>query len=76
MMGAALMAYQDMQKSSKDMIVTVGNLPRNVSFASDYFTFMDSSEEKKAYDVNFGKISVKDASFTYPKLIMVFTILA
>lgn len=67
MMGAALMAYQDMQKSSKDMIVTVGNLPRNVSFASDYFTFMDSSEEKKAYDVNFGKISVKDASFTYPK---------
>lgn len=67
MMGAALMAYQNMQNSSKDMIVTVGNLPRNISFASDYFTFMDSSEEKKAYDVNFGKISVKDASFTYPK---------
>lgn len=67
MMGAALMAYQDMQRSSKDMIVTVGNLPRNISFASDYFTFMNSSEEKKAYDVNFGKISVKDASFTYPK---------
>lgn len=67
MMGAALMAYQNMQNSSKDMIVTVGNLPRNFSFASDYFTFMDSSEEKKAYDVNFGKISVTDASFTYPK---------
>lgn len=67
MMGAALMAYQDMQNSSKEMIVTVGNLPRNISFASDYFTFMNSSEEKKAYDVNFGKISVKDASFTYPK---------
>lgn len=67
MMGAALMAYQNMQNSSKDMTVTVGNLPRNISFASDYFTFMDSSEEKKAYDVNFGKISVKDASFTYPK---------
>lgn len=67
MMGAALMAYQDMQNSSKEMIVTAGNLPRNISFASDYFTFMDSSEEKKAYDVNFGKISVKDASFTYPK---------
>lgn len=67
MMGAALMAYQNMQRSSKDMIVTVGNLPRNISFASDYFNFMDSSEEKKAYDVNFGKISVKDASFTYPK---------
>ena len=67
MMGAALMAYQNMQNSSKDMIVTVGNLPRNISFASDYFTFMDSSEEKKAYDVNFGKISVTDASFTYPK---------
>lgn len=67
MMGAALMAYQNMQNSSKDMIVTVGNLPRNISFASDYFTFMNSSEEKKAYDVNFGKISVKDASFTYPK---------
>lgn len=67
MMGAALMAYQNMQNSSKDMIVTVGNLPRNISFASDYFTFMDSSEEKKAYDVNFGKIRVKDASFTYPK---------
>lgn len=67
MMGAALMAYQNMQNSSKDMIVTVGNLPRNISFASDYFTFMDSSEENKAYDVNFGKISVKDASFTYPK---------
>ncbi len=67
MMGAALMAYQNMQNSSKDMIVTVGNLPRNISFASDYFTFMDSSEEKKAYHVNFGKISVKDASFTYPK---------
>ena len=67
MMGAALMAYQNMQNSSKDMIVTVGNLPRNISFANDYFTFMDSSEEKKAYDVNFGKISVKDASFTYPK---------
>ena len=48
MMGAALMAYQNMQNSSKDMIVTVGNLPRNISFASDYFTFMDSSEEKKA----------------------------
>lgn len=67
MMGAALMAYQDMQRSSKDMIVTVGNLPRNVSFASDYFTFMDSSEEKKAYDVNFGKIDVNGLSFTYPK---------
>lgn len=67
MMGAALMAYQNMQNSSKNMIVTVGNLPRNISFASDYFTFMNSSEEKKAYDVNFGKISVKDASFTYPK---------
>ena len=67
MMGAALMAYQNMQNSSKDMIVTVGNLPRNISFANDYFTFMDSSEEKKAYDVNFGEISVKDASFTYPK---------
>lgn len=67
MMGAALMAYQNMQNSSKDMIVTVGNLPRNISFANDYFTFMNSSEEKKAYDVNFGKISVKDASFTYPK---------
>lgn len=67
MMGAALMAYQNMQNSSKEMIVTIGNLPRNISFASDYFTFMDSSEEKKAYDVNFGKISVKDTSFTYPK---------
>lgn len=67
MMGAALMAYQNMQNSSKEMIVTVGNLPRNISFASDYFTFMDSSEEKKAYNVDFGKISVKDASFTYPK---------
>lgn len=67
MMGAALMAYQNMQRSSKEMIVTVGNLPRNISFASDYFNFMDSSEEKKAYDVNFGKISVIDASFTYPK---------
>lgn len=67
MMGAALMAYQNMQNSSKEMIVTVGNLPRNISFASDYFNFMDSSEEKKAYDVNFGEISVKDASFTYPK---------
>lgn len=67
MMGTALMAYQNMQNSSKEMIVTVGNLPRNISFASDYFTFMNSSEEKKAYDVNFGKISVKDASFTYPK---------
>lgn len=67
MMGAALMAYQNMQNSSKEMIVTVGNLPRNISFASDYFTFMDSSEEKKAYNINFGKISVKDASFTYPK---------
>lgn len=67
MMGAALMAYQNMQNSSKDMIVTVGNLPRNISFASDYFTFMDSSEEKKAYDVNFGKIDVNGLSFTYPK---------
>ena len=67
MMGAALMAYQNMQNSSKDMIVTVGNLPRNISFANDYFNFMDSSEEKKAYNVDFGKISVKDASFTYPK---------
>lgn len=67
MMGAALMAYQNMQNSSKDMIVTVGNLQRNISFANDYFNFMDSSEEKKAYDVNFAKITVKDASFTYPK---------
>lgn len=67
MMGAALMAYQNMQNSSKAMIVTVGNLPRNISFASDYFTFMDSSEEKKAYDVNFGKIDVNGLTFTYPK---------
>lgn len=67
MMGAALMAYQNMQNSSKDMIVIVGNLPRNISFASDYFTFMDSSEEKKAYDVDFGKIDVNGLSFTYPK---------
>ncbi len=67
MMGAALMAYQNMQNSSKEMIVTVGNLPRNISFANDYFTFMDSSEEKKAYDVNFGKIDVNGLSFTYPK---------
>lgn len=67
MMGAALMAYQNMQNSSKDMIVTAGNLPRNISFASDYFTFMDSSEEKKVYDENFGKIDVNGLTFTYPK---------
>lgn len=67
MMGAALIAYQNMQSSSKEMIVTVVNLPRNVAFANDFFTFMNVEEDNKNYNIKFGPIEVNNLTFNYPK---------
>ncbi len=66
MMGAALVAYSDMQSTTKEMIVCIGYLPKNFSFARDYLRFMSTDEDERAFDVPFGDVLVRDVSFNYP----------
>lgn len=66
MMGACLIAYQDMQRKTKEMIEYLGYLPQNISFANDYIKFMETKEDDKAFDVSFSDAKLNNTSFNYP----------
>ncbi len=66
MMGAALIAFRNMQSSTKEMITSIGNMPKNLMFANDFINFMNTEEEKRTFDVEFGNVKMEDVSFTYP----------
>ncbi len=66
MMGAALIAFRNMQSSTKEMITSIGNMPKNLMFANDFINFMNTEEEKRTFDVEFGNVEMEDVSFIYP----------
>lgn len=66
MMGAALIAYREMQESGKNIIISMGNLPSRLSFANDYMKFIGQDLSDKSYDIDFDGISLEDVSFSYP----------
>ena len=66
MMGAALIAFRNMQSSTKEMITSIGNLPKNLMFANDFINFMNTEEEKRNFNVEFGNVKMEDVSFIYP----------
>lgn len=66
MMGAALIAYKEMQDASKYIISSLGNLPSKLAFANDYMSFISQDLDDKDYNLAFDGISLEDVSFSYP----------
>lgn len=66
MMGAALIAYKEMQDASKYIISSLGNLPSRLAFANDYMNFIGQDLDDKDYCLAFDGIKLEDVSFSYP----------
>ena len=67
--GACIAAFQSMQNAAKEFFVDLGNLPEKISFAGDYFMFLDLPEEKNGEQQINGLqdgISLSNVSFAYP----------
>jgi ABC-type multidrug transport system fused ATPase/permease subunit len=44
MFGACIAAFKSMQEATKNFLIDLGNMPEKVSFANDYFEFLDLEE--------------------------------
>ena len=67
--GACIAAFQSMQNAARDFFVDLGNLPEKISFARDYFMFLDLPEEKNGARRISGlkdDITLSNVSFAYP----------
>jgi len=69
--GACIAAFIALQSQTMDILVNGGALPSLLSFAEDYFEFVDLPDERKGgadYKGLNDKIEVRDVSFQYPNV--------
>lgn len=67
--GACIAAFKAMQEATKTFLIDLGNLPEKISFANDYFEFLDLPEEQNGnikIDGIQNGVFLSNVSFTYP----------
>lgn len=69
--GACIAAFLTLQSATRGMLVLGGELPRELAFAGDYFSYIDLPEEnpderRSLYPGLRGKIDLRGVSFKYP----------
>lgn len=67
--GAAIAAFLSMQNGMQSFLECLGRFPEQISYASDYFSFLDMPVESNGniiYDGLQEKIEFKGVSFKYP----------
>lgn len=67
--GACLVAFKSTQEATKNLLIELGYMPEKMSFASDYYEFMDLPEEsdgKKNVDGFWDGFKLEKVSFKYP----------
>ena len=70
--GACIAAFKAMQESTKSFLIDLGNMPEKISFANDYFCFLDLPEEQYGSKTFTGlkkEIRLSNVSFAYPNSI-------
>jgi ATP-binding cassette, subfamily B, bacterial len=66
---ACIATFMSLQTSTRNILELGGELPRELAFAGDYFTFIDLPEEVSGtapYAGLHGHIALRDVSFKYP----------
>jgi ABC-type multidrug transport system fused ATPase/permease subunit len=67
--GASIAAFLAVQQETRTFIEDLGRIPERLSYAEDYYSFLDI-EEEKSRTVTFpglrGEISLKNVGFSYP----------
>ena len=67
--GACIAAFKAMQEATKTFLIDLGNLPEKISFANDYFEFLDLPEEQNGnikIDGIQNGVFLSNVSFIYP----------
>ncbi len=67
--GACIAAFMTLQSATRNILELGGELPKDLAFANDYFTFIDLPEETNGDAPYTGlreKIEIKNISFRYP----------
>ena len=68
--GACIAAFMSLQNATRSVLEQTGELPNNLSYAGDYFEFIDLPEEESGggaeYDGLHEKIELRGISFKYP----------
>jgi ATP-binding cassette subfamily B protein len=67
--GASVTAFLSLQGSMKDFLTDLGRIPEQLSYAGDYYSFLDMPEEgdgKAVYPGLHDSITLKGVSFKYP----------
>jgi ABC-type multidrug transport system fused ATPase/permease subunit len=67
--GACIAAFMTLQAATREVLVLSGELPTQLAFADDYFTYIDLPEEKGGGAPYHGlceKIEIRDLYFKYP----------
>ncbi|MDR1736536.1 MAG: ABC transporter ATP-binding protein/permease [Oscillospiraceae bacterium] len=68
-LGASLNAFAKVQANMREFLISFGKLPENLSYARDYFGFLDLPEEQNGH-MQYGGlksgIKARNVSFKYP----------
>jgi len=67
--GASIAAFLSLQNSMREFLSDLGEIPEQLSYAKDYYLFLDLPEEKDGKEIYPGlkkDIVLKDISFAYP----------
>ncbi len=67
--GACITAFLSVQRKMKEFLIDVGRIPEQISFARDYYNFLELPEDKTGSRQFHGlkeKIEISNVSFRYP----------
>lgn len=67
--GACIAAFKSMQESTKSFLIDLGNMPKKIAFANDYFEFLDLPEDQNGMISIAGiknGVFLSNVSFAYP----------
>ena len=67
--GASVAAFLSLQNSMKDFLTELGRIPEQLSYAGDYYSFLDMPEESDGEAIfpgSFDSIVLDHVSFRYP----------
>lgn len=66
--GACILAINNVQAATKNLMLELGRIPQLLSFGSDYFEFLDLDEEENGAleKKEFEEIRFENVSFSYP----------
>ena len=67
--GAAVSAFLSLQNSMQNLLEHIGRFPEQLSYAADYYSFLDTPEEADGTEVYPGlceRITLENISFKYP----------